>query len=92
MTSRIQELVSTLVLFGLVVLSALAVVANIDARRQVFAAMQAQRLGHDKADSHWRQLLLEQAAQSAQVTVDSVAHKRLKMGLPERSSTIVVDL
>lgn len=79
-----------LMLLGLVVMSAIAVVTNIDARRQVFAAMQSQLVDSDKAGAHWRQLLLEQAALSTQVEVDKVAHQRLKMSQPVRSSTILV--
>ncbi len=80
----------TLVLLGLVVVSALAVVTNIDDRRQVFAARQAQLVASDKADGHWRQLLLEQAAQSTQVEVDKVAHHRLKMRQPAPDAIILV--
>ena len=92
MTPRVADLISTLLLFALVVASALAVVSNIDARRQVFAAMQSQRDGRDQIDTRWRRLLLEQAARSAQVEVDSVAHERLHMGRPESNSTVLVTL
>ena len=91
MNSSMSERGSTLLLFGLVVISALAVVTNIDTRRQLFSAMQIQRQGLDQTNSHWRQLLLEQAAQSAQVEVDNIAHQRLQMVFPDHHSTIVVN-
>jgi len=91
MNAFTMTLVSTAVLFGLVVVSALSVVSNIDDRRQLFSAIQVHGHNRAQADSNWRQLLLEQAAQSSQVMVDSVAHERLQMGLPERNSTIVVN-
>jgi cell division protein FtsL len=90
LSSSVIERTVTLVLLGLVVVSALAVVTNIDDRRQVFAARQAQLVASDKADGHWRQLLLEQAAQSTQVEVDKVAHHRLKMRQPAPGSIILV--
>lgn len=92
MSPRIGDLASTLLLFALVVASALAIVSNIDDRRQVFAAMQSQGDSRDRIDTHWRQLLLEQAARSAQVEVDSVAHQRLGMDRPQSNSTVLVTL
>jgi cell division protein FtsL len=90
MSPRLTPIILTGALFALVVFSALAVVTNIDTRRQLFAAMQVQRAGHDQVAAHWRQLLLEQAALSAEVAVESIAQKRLKMKLPGPELTIVV--
>lgn len=90
MTPKSVELIATLILFLLVVASALAIVGNMDGRRQLFTSMQMQRQDQDRIDSQWRQLMLEQAALSAQVEVDSVAGDRLKMALPDRQSTILV--
>ncbi|MEL0082061.1 MAG: cell division protein FtsL [Gammaproteobacteria bacterium] len=90
MTPKTVELIATLILFLLVVASALAIVGNMDNRRQLFTSMQMQRQDQDRIDSQWRQLMLEQAALSAQVEVDSVAGDRLKMALPDRQSTILV--
>ena len=86
-----MQMIGTLVLGGLVVSSALAVVTNIDARRELFGSMQSQRKDRDQADAQWRKLLLEQAALSSQVSIDRVARNRLKMKLPEADSTVVVE-
>ena len=90
MNSRALQLILTLMLGGLVVSSALAVVTNIDSRRELFGKMQIQREGRDRVDDQWRKLLLEQAALSAQVSVDRTARQRLGMKLPESKSTVTV--
>jgi len=90
MSPRLVSITLVGALFAAVVFSALAVVANIDTRRQLFTQMQVQREGHDQVAAHWRQLLLEQAALSAQVAVESLAQKRLHMKLPGPELTIVV--
>ena len=84
------QFISTVMLGGLVVGSALAVVTNIDSRRELFGKMQTQREGRDQIDAQWRKLLLERAALSSQVNVEGVARQRLKMKLPESNSTVTV--
>ncbi|MBV1960737.1 MAG: cell division protein FtsL [Immundisolibacteraceae bacterium] len=84
------QLLCTVMLGGLVVGSALAVVTNIDSRREFFGKMQTQRMGRDQVDAQWRKLLLERAVLSSQVTVEGVALQRLKMKLPEPGSTVTV--
>ena len=91
MNPQMMQRLLTLMLGGLVVSSALTVVTNIDARRELFGNIQSQRQGRDLADAEWRKLLLEQAALSSQVNVDGVARKRLKMKLPEPGSTVMVE-
>ncbi|MBL4621643.1 MAG: cell division protein FtsL [Immundisolibacteraceae bacterium] len=90
MNALTKQLLSTLMLGGLVMGSALAVVTNIDSRRELFGKMQTQREGRDLVDAQWRKLLLERAALSSQVSVDRVALQRLKMKLPEPDSTVTV--
>lgn len=71
--------------------SALAVVNNIHTRRQLVGQMQQLGSAADRISIEWRQLLLEQSALGARVRVDKVARERLRMVVPDRSNTVVVD-
>lgn len=71
-----------LLLFGVVLLSALAVVYVTNQHRMTIAQLQRAEQKAHKLQLHWGQLLLEQASLSTPARVQQFATEKLKMAVP----------
>ena len=77
-------------LFGLVLLSALAVVHTRHQFRQTFVELQEHYQQRDSLNAEWSQLLLEQSTWSFHHLVEKNAVKRLGMTTPDPTAIEVV--
>ncbi|WP_088329985.1 cell division protein FtsL [Lacimicrobium sp. SS2-24] len=77
-------------LFLMVVLSALAVILSAHLNRQLAIGHEQQMQQRDQLDVEWRHLVLEQSALTEHNRLESMAAKELNMRRPEPADEVVV--
>ena len=79
----LRELVITLMLTLMVMMSAIGVVHSSHLSRQLFAEQSILLDKNDQLQLEWAQLLLEQSAWSSPDRLENIATKQLEMRIPE---------
>ncbi|SFH67550.1 cell division protein FtsL [Modicisalibacter xianhensis] len=79
-----------LLLVGLVMASALAVITSAHMTRVQYARLQQLERHKDKLQTEWGQLLLEESTWSAPSRIERLASERLDMHVPELSEIKVI--
>ncbi|TXH96452.1 MAG: cell division protein FtsL [Pseudomonas sp.] len=79
-----------LVLFGGVLLSAIAVSYSAHWNRQLLNALYAELSVRDKAQAEWGRLVLEQSTWTAHSRIETLAASRLQMRIPEPAEVRMV--
>ncbi|WP_100643084.1 cell division protein FtsL [Alteromonas facilis] len=79
-------------LFLLVILSAIAVILSAHMNRQVIIASEQLMQEKDRLDIEWRHLLLEQGALTEHNRIESLVKRDLGMRRPEPADEVVVRL
>ncbi len=87
MTGR---LAAVLLLGGLCVVSALAVVHTTHASRKLFVEILSLQQVQDRLDVEWGQLLLEQSTWATHGRLEHIASSRLGMHLPPADSIVIL--
>jgi len=72
-----------LVLFGLVLASAVAVAWSSHWNRQLLNQLYAELSVRDKAQAEWGRLILEQSTWTAHSRIETLASEQLQMRIPE---------
>ncbi|HEY6610743.1 MAG TPA: cell division protein FtsL [Pseudomonas sp.] len=72
-----------LVLFGLVLASAVAVAWSAHWNRQLLNQLYAELSVRDKAQAEWGRLILEQSTWTAHSRIETLASEQLQMRIPE---------
>lgn len=72
-----------LVLFGLLLCSAVAVAWSAHWNRKLLNQMYAELTVRDKAQAEWGRLILEQSTWTAHSRIETLASERLQMRIPE---------
>jgi cell division protein FtsL len=84
------QVITILVLTGLVLVSAFAVIDAKHESRKRFAQLQALEKERDKMDVEWGQLQLEQSTWATHSRVEQIARKQLQMVIPDTKSIVIV--
>jgi len=79
-----------LVLFGAVLLSAIAVSYSAHWNRQLLNALYAELSVRDKAQAEWGRLILEQSTWTAHNRIEALASEQLKMRIPDPAEVRMV--
>nr|WP_100656596.1 cell division protein FtsL [Alteromonas flava] len=79
-------------LFLLVIVSALAVILSAHMNRQVIIASEQLMQEKDRLDVEWRHLLLEQGALTEHNRIESLVKRDLDMRRPEPADEVIVRL
>ncbi|MGH8353671.1 MAG: cell division protein FtsL [Pseudomonas sp.] len=79
-----------LVLFGAVLLSAIAVSYSAHWNRQLLNALYAELSVRDKAQAEWGRLILEQSTWTAHNRIEALASEQLKMRIPDPADVRMV--
>ena len=85
-----SRILINLVLFVLVVVSALAVVIARHDGRKLFVELQAQEKERDAMNEEWGKLQLEQATWATHARIEDIARSKLGMTPPSPQSTVLV--
>jgi cell division protein FtsL len=72
-----------LILFGGVLVSAVAVAWSAHSNRKLLNQLYAELSVRDKAQAEWGRLILEQSTWTAHSRIESLASSQLKMRIPE---------
>ncbi|BFM17320.1 hypothetical protein R50073_35030 [Maricurvus nonylphenolicus] len=89
-SNRIKPLIITVILWGLVLVSALAVVASTHATRQRLHQLEVLRKEAAQLQVAWGQYLLERSAWGAYSRIEREAVDKLQMQVPEGDNLIMV--
>lgn len=81
-----------MLLFGMLALSAFAVVFSSYQSRQLFHELQTLQHEVGTLQLEWRQLLVEEGAFSSHLRIEQKASEELGMHVPKASSTMAVNL
>jgi cell division protein FtsL len=84
------QVIAILILTGLVLVSAFAVIDAKHESRKRFAQLQALEKERDKMDVEWGQLQLEQSTWATHSRVEQIARKQLQMVIPDTKSIVIV--
>jgi cell division protein FtsL len=84
------QVITLLILTGLVLISAFAVIDAKHESRKRFAQLQALEKERDKMDVEWGQLQLEQSTWATHSRVEQIARKQLQMVIPDTKSIVIV--
>ena len=84
------QVIAMLILTGLVLVSAFAVIDAKHESRKRFAQLQALEKERDKMDVEWGQLQLEQSTWATHSRVEQIARKQLQMVIPDTKSIVIV--
>lgn len=84
------QVIAMLILTGLVLASAFAVIDAKHESRKRFAQLQALEKQRDKMDVEWGQLQLEQSTWATHSRVEQIARKQLQMVMPNTRSIVIV--
>ncbi|NLY58741.1 MAG: cell division protein FtsL [Gammaproteobacteria bacterium] len=79
-----------LLVWGLTLVTALAVPYSAHWSRQLLNELAAEMLQREKAQAEWGRLVLEQSTWTAHNRVESIATRQLGMRVPEPSEVILV--
>lgn len=79
-----------LVLFGAVLLSAIAVSYSAHWNRQLLNALYAELSVRDKAQAEWGRLILEQSTWTAHNRIEALASEQLKLRIPDPAEVRMV--
>lgn len=79
-----------LLVWGLTLVTALAVPYSAHWTRQLLNELAAEMLQREKAQAEWGRLVLEQSTWTAHNRVESIATRQLGMRVPEPSEVILV--
>lgn len=79
-----------IVLFGAVLLSAIAVSYSAHWNRQLLNALYAELSVRDKAQAEWGRLVLEQSTWTAHNRIETLASEQLHMRIPEPAEVQMV--
>jgi len=73
-----------------VVLSALGVVYSKHQTRHLFVDVQRLEAERDRMNVDWGRLQLEQSTLATQARIESIAHGKLAMNIPQQDSVVIV--
>jgi len=90
MNERQRILVVLVLLFCLVLTSAILLVYSKHQSRKLFVELQQLRVEVDALNTEWSQLQLEQSAWSEHGRIESVARERLSMVMPASGNVVFV--
>ncbi len=85
-----RQILLVITLALVVLISAVAVVEAKHESRKRFVALQALENERDRMNVEWGQLQLEQGTWATHSRIESIAHKRLHMVIPEMESIVIV--
>lgn len=88
--TRQREVLITLGLVGLLLVSSIGVVVSAHENRVLFNTLSELHAERDRYQSEWSQLLLEQSALGAHGRVEKLAAERFNMVVPERQDIVLV--
>lgn len=86
-----RDVLLTLMLVVVLVISAVGVIYAAHINRQLFNELAKVQAARDEYERVWSQLLLEQGALSAHSRVESEATARFQMRVPEAADMIVIE-